>query len=46
MTYILLKAPLNSNQPTYFDCCIEPHIGQVTYWRQKPEVSPDEDLRS
>ena len=24
----------------------EPHTGQVTYWRQWPEVSPDEDLRS
>ena len=23
----------------------EPHYGQVTYWNQTPEVSPDDDLR-
>jgi len=23
----------------------KPRMGQVTYWHQKPEVSPDEDLR-
>ena len=24
----------------------EPRMEQVTYWRQKPEVGPDEELRS
>ena len=24
----------------------EPRMGQVTYWRQKPVVSPDKELRT
>ena len=34
------------HEPRWQKLPTEPRMGQVTYWHQKPEVRPDEDLRS
>jgi len=34
------------HESRWWEITTEPCVGQVTYRRQKPEVNPDEELRS